>query len=80
MLLDKFIFYVLTILYHIRIKSDPFLNSNPEFQFSIIQLTKSMHAVHKAYGNVCDTWQQRKMQLDQGIQLCMFEADCQKVG
>jgi len=39
-----------------------------------------MHAVHKAYGNVCDTWQQRKMQLDQGIQLCMFEADCQKVG
>ena len=58
---------------------DNFLNSNPEFQFSVTQLTKAMHAVHKAYGQVCDSWQQRKLQLDQGIQLRMFEADCQKV-
>ena len=58
---------------------DNFLNSNPEFQFSVTQLTKAMHAVHKAYGHVCDSWQQRKLQLDQGIQLRMFEADCQKV-
>ncbi len=58
---------------------DPFLNSNPEFQFSVTQLTKAMHAIHKAYGQVCDSWQQRKLQLDQGIQLRMFEADCQKV-
>ena len=38
-----------------------------------------MHAIQKAYGHVCDSWQQRKLQLDQGIQLRMFEADCQKV-
>ena len=66
-------------LFSLRIKSDSFLNSNPEFQYSVAQLTKTMHAVHKAYGQMCDSWQQRKMQLDQGIQLRMFEADCQKV-
>lgn len=58
---------------------DPFLNSNPEFQYSVSQLSKAMHAIHKAFGNVCDSWQTRKLQLDQGIQLRMFEADCQKV-
>ncbi|KAI9551891.1 hypothetical protein GHT06_022227 [Daphnia sinensis] len=62
-----------------RIKSDPFLSSNPEFHFSVNQLTKAIHAIQKAYGHVCESWQQRKLQLDQGIQLRMFEADCQKM-
>lgn len=71
---------VLSYVFRInRIKSDVFLNSSPEFQYSIVQLTKSMHAIHKAFGVMCDSWQQRKQQLDQGIQLRMFEADCQKV-
>lgn len=38
-----------------------------------------MQSVHKAYGHLCESWQQRKQQLDQGIQLRMFETDCQKV-
>ena len=71
--------FLTDFFFFFRIKLDPFLNSNPEFQFSVTQLTKSMHAVHKAYGHMCESWQQRKMQLDQGISLRMFETDCQKV-
>lgn len=63
----------------LRLTSDSFLNGNPEFQFSVSQLTKAMQNVQKAYVHMCDSWQQRKVQLDQGIQLRMFEADCQKV-
>ena len=62
-----------------RITSDSFLGGNPEFQFSASQLTKVMQNVQKAYVHMCESWQQRKVQLDQGIQLRMFEADCQKV-
>ena len=68
-----------TISFNFRVLADANLSSNPEFQYSITQLTKSMHAVHEGYNQTRDSWEQRKTQLDQGIQLRMFEADCQKV-
>ena len=59
--------------------SDPFLDSNPEFQFGLLQIAHTMETVEIAYWNTCESCWQRKIQLEQGITLAVFESDCQKV-